>query len=68
SELEKMGGSPLLNAYHLYYSTLASFLIESGRFEDAMPVLQKAIGLTSLDAEKTLLMKKLNLCMTKKSR
>jgi len=68
SELEKMGGSPLLNAYHLYYSTLASFLIESGRFEDALPVLQKAIGLTSLDAEKTLLMKKLNLCMTKKSR
>jgi len=68
SELKKMGGSPLLNAYHLYYSTLASFLIESGRFEDALPVLQKAIGLTSLDAEKTLLMKKLNLCMTKKSR
>ena len=67
AELKKMGDSPLLTAYHLYYSTLASFLIESGHFEDALPVLKKAIGLTSLDAEKALLMKKWNLCMIKKS-
>jgi RNA polymerase sigma factor (sigma-70 family) len=67
SELKKMGSSTLLASYHLYYSTLASFLIESGHFEDAMPVLQKAIGLTSLNAEKALLMKKWNVCLAKKS-
>ncbi len=66
-ELKKMGGSPLLTSYHLYYSTLASFLIESGHFEEALPVLQKAIGLTSLDAEKALLMKKWTFCQDKKS-
>lgn len=66
SELKKMGGLPLLASHHLYYSTLASFLVESGQFEDAMPVLEKAMGLTSLDAEKTLLMKKWNLCLAKR--
>ena len=66
-ELKKMSDSPLLTTYHLYYSTLASFLIESGRFEDALPVLQKAIGLTTLAAEKAVLMKKWNECMAKKS-
>ena len=65
-ELEKMGGSPLLNSYHLYYSTLASLLTESGQFEKALPILQKAIGLTPLAAEKALLQKKWNLCMAKK--
>jgi RNA polymerase sigma factor (sigma-70 family) len=64
-ELKRMGGSPLLTSYHLYYSTLASFLIESGHFEDALPLLQKAIALTSLDAEKALLTKKWNLCLAK---
>lgn len=66
SELKKMGDSPLLTSYHLYYSTLASLLMESGHFEDALPVLQKAIGLTPLAAEKALLMKKWNACLAKK--
>ena len=67
AELKKMSDSPLLTTYHLYYSTLASFLIESGRFEDALPVLQKAIGLTPLESEKVMLMKKWKTCMAKKS-
>ena len=67
SELKKMGDSPLLISYHLYYSTLASLLIESGQFEDALPVLEKAIGLTTLTAEKTLLLKKRNICLAGKS-
>ncbi len=67
AELKKMSDSPLISTYHLYYSTLASFLMESGRFEDALPVLQKAIGLTHLAAEKAMLMKKWNTYMAKKS-
>ncbi len=67
AELKKMGDSRLLNSYYLYFSTLASFLMESGRFEDALPVLQKAIGLTPLPAEKALLLRKWKLCMTKKN-
>jgi RNA polymerase sigma factor (sigma-70 family) len=67
SELKKMGDSPLLTSYHLYYSTLASLLIEFGQFDDALPVLEKAIGLTTLTAEKTLLLKKRNICLARKS-
>jgi len=67
AELKLMSGSPLLASYHLYYSTLASFFIESGRFEEALPILQKAIGLAPLEAEKTLLMKKWKYCLAKKS-
>ena len=66
-ELRKMGDSSLLNSYHLYYSTLASLLMESGLFEEALPILQKAIGLTPVAAEKVLLQKKWNLCKRKKS-
>jgi len=67
SELKNMKDSPLLANYHLYYSTLASLLIESDRFEDAAPILQKAIGLTPLNAEKAMLIKKWNVCMAKRS-
>lgn len=67
SELKKMDDSPLLTSYHLYYSTLASLQIESGQFEDALPVLEKAIALTMLNAEKALLIKKRNICLAKKS-
>ena len=57
-ELKKIGGSTLLNSYHLYYSTLASLLMESGNFGEALPILQKAINMTPLAAEKALLQKK----------
>ncbi len=66
-ELKKMGSSRVLNSHHLYFSTLASFLIESERFEEALPILQKAIGLTPLSAEKALLLKKWKICMAKKN-
>ncbi|HLA57792.1 MAG TPA: sigma-70 family RNA polymerase sigma factor, partial [Puia sp.] len=65
AELKKMGGSPLLTSYHLYYSTMASFHIESGHFEDALPILQKAIGLTPLAVEKAMLLKKWKICLAK---
>lgn len=67
AELKAMEGSLLLASYHLYYSTLASFFMASGNFEEALPILQKAIDLTPLPAEKALLLKKWNLCMAKKS-
>jgi alpha-glucosidase len=51
--------------YKSFIPTLASFLIESGRFEDALPILQKAIGLAPLAAEKALLLKKWKFCMAK---
>ena len=65
-ELKKMGDSPLLKSYHLYYSTLASIMMESGQFEDAMPILKKAIDMTPLAAEKALLKKKWKSCLAKK--
>jgi RNA polymerase sigma-70 factor (ECF subfamily) len=67
AELKKMENLPLLSSYHLYYSTLASFLMESGHFENALPIVQKAIEMTPLAAEKTLLLKKWKLCMANKS-
>jgi predicted RNA polymerase sigma factor len=67
SELKKMGGSPLLNTYYLYYSTLASLLMEARHFEEAIPVLKKAIDMTPLDAEKVLLQKKWKSCLAKQS-
>jgi len=65
-ELKKMGGSSLLNSYHLYYSTLASLMMESGQFEDVLPILNKAIEMTPLAAEKALLQKKWKSCLAKK--
>ena len=65
ADLKKMGGSAALASNHLFYSTLASFLIESGQFQDALPILKKAIVLAPLEAEKALLLKKWEYCLAK---
>ncbi|HEV7621838.1 MAG TPA: sigma-70 family RNA polymerase sigma factor [Flavisolibacter sp.] len=65
SELKQIEGSPSLKAYHLYYSTLGTFHIELGQFKEASQVLEKAINLARVPAEKTLLQKKLDLCHKK---
>ena len=66
NELKKIEGSPSLKSYHLYYSTLGAFYIDDTRFKEAIPIFEKAIELAPLQAEKSLLQKKLDLCRAKK--
>jgi RNA polymerase sigma-70 factor (ECF subfamily) len=65
AELKKIEGSPTLKSYHLYYSTLGTLYIELNRFKEAAPVLEKAIVMAPLQAEKALLQKKLTVCLKK---
>jgi RNA polymerase sigma factor (sigma-70 family) len=62
TELEKIENIPSLQSYHLLYSTKAEFLIQAGQYQKAADYLKKAIQLSSLQAEKDLLRKKLDLC------
>ena len=64
-ELKKIEGSPSLKSYHLYYSTLGTFYIELRQFNEAIPVLEKAVNLAPIPAEKSLIQKKLDLCLKK---
>jgi RNA polymerase sigma-70 factor (ECF subfamily) len=64
-ELKKIEGSPSLQSYHLYYSTLGTLYIELNQVNEAIPILEKAINLAPLPAEKSLLQKKLNSCLEK---
>ncbi len=64
-ELKNLEGSSSLKSYHHYYSTLGALYIESNRYKEAIPILQKAIDLASLPAEKVLLQKKIDLCHEK---
>jgi len=66
TELKKIEGSPSLKLYHLYYSTLGTLYIEVSQFKEAIPMLEKAISLAPLQAEKSLLQHKLNFCHEKK--
>jgi len=64
-DLKSIKGSPSFKSYHLYYSTLGTFYIETGEYETAIPILEKAINLAPLPAEKSLLQKKLDFCLKK---
>jgi predicted RNA polymerase sigma factor len=65
AEIEKIENSPLLQTYHLFYSTKAEFLMELHQFEAAAAHLEKAIRLTHIKSEKDLLSKKLDQCRKK---
>ena len=64
-ELETIKESPALMNYHLFYSTQAEFYIQTNDFKKASLLLEKAIGLSPLIAEKDLLKRKLDLCLEK---
>jgi RNA polymerase sigma factor (sigma-70 family) len=64
-ELKKLEGATSLKSYHLFYSTLGILYIENCQFNEAIPILQKAIGMAPLPAEKSLLQKKLDQCLEK---
>lgn len=64
-ELKKIEGAAPLKSYHLFYSTLGILYIELNEFNKAIPILEKAISLAPLPAERILLQKKLNLCLKK---
>jgi len=64
-ELEKVKDSPALMNYHLFYSTQAGFYIQTNDFKKASLLLEKAIDLSPLMAEKELLKRKLDWCLEK---
>ncbi|MDP4263374.1 MAG: sigma-70 family RNA polymerase sigma factor [Bacteroidota bacterium] len=64
-ELEKISKIPAFKSYYLFYATKAEFYITLNQFEKAIPVLETAIGLAPLQAEKQLLQKKLESCRKK---
>ncbi len=61
-ELEKIKNNPLLQSYYLFYATKAEFHIQLNQFLNAANDLAKAIHLTTLNAEKQLLQRKLDFC------
>jgi RNA polymerase sigma-70 factor (ECF subfamily) len=65
ADLASIDAGQLLGGYHYYYSTLATFYMESEQFVMAMATLEKAIKLAPLSAEKKLLQSKLELCRKK---
>jgi len=64
-ELEKIKDDPTMASYHLFYSTMAEFYTQTNQFQKARNCLQKAIDLSSLEAEKDLLTEKLRACINK---
>ena len=65
TELDKIKDNPAMASYHLFYSTKAEFYIQTGDFQEAADCLKRAIGLSSLEAEKDLLKEKLSACTKK---
>ena len=63
AELEKLKEIHPLKTYHLYYSTLGEFYMQSGRYHEAKDVLTTAMSLSVLPAEQELLRKKLEVCV-----
>ncbi|HXA01786.1 MAG TPA: sigma-70 family RNA polymerase sigma factor [Cytophagaceae bacterium] len=61
-ELEKIKNIPVIQSYHLFYSTLAEFHIQLKNYSQAAIYLKKAINLSPIGVEKELLNKKLELC------
>ncbi len=64
-ELEKIKESPALSTYHLFHSTQAEFYLQMNEFGKASVSFERAIELSSLQAEKELLKRKLELCIKK---
>jgi RNA polymerase sigma-70 factor (ECF subfamily) len=64
-ELEKISKNQAFKSYYLFYATKAEFHIELNQFEKAIPILEMAIGLAPLQAEKQLLQRKLESCLQK---
>ena len=65
TELKEIEGSPMIKSYHHYFSTLGTFYMETGEYQTAIPLIEKAIHLAPLPQEKSLLQKKLDLCLKK---
>ena len=65
TELEKIENIASLQTYHLLYSTKAEFYIQLNQYSNAAKYLKKAIQLSSQQAEKELLQRKLNSCVEK---
>lgn len=61
-DLERIEDMPLLKTYHLLYSTKAEFYIQLKQYSKGADYLKKAIEHSSLQSEKSLLKKKLELC------
>jgi predicted RNA polymerase sigma factor len=64
-ELEKIETLPSLQNYHLLFSTKAEFYLQMNQHTKAAEYLEKAIQLSSQNAEIDLLKKKLQLCTQK---
>ena len=65
TELDLIKNDPLIESYPLFYSTEAEFLIQSGRNEDAVASLEKAIRLTPLKSIRNLLETRIKYCREK---
>ena len=61
-ELEKIEHDPAIVSYHLFYSTQAEFYLQTNNLQKAAKSIEKAISLSALEAERSLLRKKLELC------
>jgi predicted RNA polymerase sigma factor len=62
AELDLIKNDPMMEPYHLFYSTAAEFFIQLGRYEDAAGSLEKASRLAPLKSIRNLLEKKLKYC------
>jgi RNA polymerase sigma factor (sigma-70 family) len=65
AEMEKLKDMPSLRSYQLFYSVRAEFYMEKDQYQEAITMLQKAIELTPINAEKSFLKKKLAHCAEK---
>lgn len=61
-ELEKIKDNQALQAYHLFYATIAELYMDQNTPAKAIPYLEKAIQLAPIHKERELLRKKLKLC------
>ncbi|HEV8284955.1 MAG TPA: sigma-70 family RNA polymerase sigma factor [Chitinophagaceae bacterium] len=59
-ELKRINTNPSLKSYYLFYSTEAEFYINMEEYDKAISSLKRAIELSHLKAEKSLLQKKLD--------
>jgi RNA polymerase sigma-70 factor (ECF subfamily) len=64
-ELKNIQESLPLRSYHHFYSTLGAFYVEAEEYKTAIPILEKAVGLAPLLAEKAILKKKIDYCYLK---
>ncbi|MEO8399037.1 MAG: DUF6596 domain-containing protein, partial [Ignavibacteriaceae bacterium] len=64
-ELDKIKNDQIISSYYLFHSTIAEFYIQNNQFLNASESLERAIQLTSMQAEKKLLESRLTLCREK---